>query len=147
MQLRAEIEIEAKPELVWNVLTDTERLHEWNPFIPRIEGTLVQGASVRIHVSLPGGADRRIRARVALAERETELRITGSFGARWLLHGEHFAQLIALSEERTRVVHGEDFEGQLVRLSPRTMTQAARGLTLLNAALKRQVETLRSPRK
>lgn len=144
MQLRAEIEIEAKPELVWQVLTDTERLHEWNPFITNIEGPLVQGSSIRVYVSLPGGADRRIKARVALADPGVELRMTASFGLDWLLRGEHFAQLIELDEERTRVVHGQDFSGSLLRVAPRTMTQAARGLTLLNAALKRHVETFRS---
>lgn len=147
MQLRAEIEVEAKPELVWQVLTDTRRLHEWNPLITRIEGPLTQGSSIRVHVSLPGGTDRRIKARVVKADPGVELRFTGVLGMSWFLRGDHFAHLIAVDENRTRVVHGQDFEGSLVRLAPRAMTQAARGLTLLNSALKRHLETLQKPEK
>lgn len=142
MQLRAEIEVAASPDVVWRVLTDTKRLHEWNPFITRLDGSLTEGSSVQIHFVLPEGSDRRLRAQVLTAKPGEELRLVGSLGPRWFLRGEHFAELVPVVDGRTRVVHGQNFEGLLLRLAPNTMTRSARALTLLNAALKRRVESL-----
>ena len=36
MELNSEIEINASPETVWKLLTDTSRFPEWNPFIRRL---------------------------------------------------------------------------------------------------------------
>lgn len=144
MQLRAEIEVAASPESVWRVLTDTLRLHEWNPFITRIQGPLTEGSSVQVHFTLPEGSDRRVRAQVVTSEPRERLRLVGSLGASWLLQGEHFAEIVPLEEGRTRVIHGQNFEGLLLRVAPNTMTRAARALTLMNAALKKRVESLPS---
>ncbi len=142
MQLRAEIEVAASPESVWHVLTDTVRLHEWNPFITRLDGSLTEGSSVQVHFTLPEGTDRRMRARVIASQPSENLRLAGHLGPSWFLRGEHFAELVILDEGRTRVVHGQNFEGLLLRLAPNTMTRAARALTLMNAALKKRVESL-----
>ena len=43
MELNSEIEINASPETVWKLLTDTSRFPEWNPFIRRLSGEFKVG--------------------------------------------------------------------------------------------------------
>ena len=45
--VHAEIQIETAPEEVWNVLTDTERIKEWNTVLIPIEGSLEEGNTIK----------------------------------------------------------------------------------------------------
>lgn len=59
LELRAEIEIEAPVERIWEVLTDFEEFPEWNPFIRRIRGTSQVGSRLDVFI---GGMNRALRA-------------------------------------------------------------------------------------
>lgn len=48
--IAAEVNIDASPQRVWQVLTDLARYPEWNPFTPRVDGRLAQGEPVTLHV-------------------------------------------------------------------------------------------------
>jgi hypothetical protein len=48
------IDIDAKPEEIWEVLLDFKSWELWNPFIPLVEGNLQIGEHLRIKVSPPG---------------------------------------------------------------------------------------------
>ena len=37
-QLSAEIEVQASPDRVWEVLTDFAAYHQWNPFVVQATG-------------------------------------------------------------------------------------------------------------
>ena len=50
--IKAEIEIDAPPDDVFDILTDLDRYAEWNPFTPRIDSTLELGAPVDMRVRL-----------------------------------------------------------------------------------------------
>jgi len=50
--IQAEIEIDAPPDDVFDILTDLDRYAEWNPFTPRIDSTLELGAPVNMRVRL-----------------------------------------------------------------------------------------------
>jgi hypothetical protein len=44
------LNIQAKPERVWSLLTDAERFPTWNSTVTRIEGRIRDGQKLRIHV-------------------------------------------------------------------------------------------------
>ncbi len=46
-EIHAELDIEASPERVWEVLTDFASFPEWNPFIRDASGGLKSGAVSR----------------------------------------------------------------------------------------------------
>lgn len=146
MQLRTEIEIDAPPSEVWGVLTDFERYHEWNPFIPRISGELSAGGRLDVTVAPPESSDFDFHPRVLAVTPDEELRWRGHLLADFLFVGEHFFQLKPTEEGKTRFVHGEDFGGILLRFFGRTLTTTARGFVYMNQALKRRVEEGRAPR-
>ncbi len=140
MELRTEVEIAAAPEAVWRVLSDFPAYAEWNPFIPQIAGEPCVGARLEVVLAPPGGKETMFRPKVLVAETQRELRWRAQFLFPGLLDREHFFRLIELAPARTRLVHGGDFNGALVKLATRTLTNTARGFVFMNQALKRRVE-------
>ncbi|MFO7180386.1 MAG: SRPBCC domain-containing protein [Pseudomonadota bacterium] len=141
MQIRTEIEIEASAGAVWRVLTDFARYGEWNPFIVAISGELAKGARLSVRISQPEtNAERTFRARVLRCEPERELAWLGHLWMRGLLDGEHFLRLEPGESRRTRVIHGLDLSGLLVRYALPSITRTTRGIVYMNQALKRRVE-------
>lgn len=140
MDLRTEVEINAPPSAVWEVLTDTARYQEWNPFITSLEGTLVVGGDLSVVVSPPESSDLRFRPRVLVCDPEVELRWRGALFWPALFSGEHFFSLKPLPSGRTRFQHGEDFRGLLLPLLGAQLKRTAHGFVLMNQALKRRVE-------
>lgn len=142
MQLRTEIEIDAKPDAVWAVLAATDRYAEWNPFITELSGTLAVDARLEIVVAPPESSEMRFSPRVLVADPGRELRWRGVLGHPFLFSGEHFFQLVDTGKGTTRFVHGEDFKGFLLKFLAGKLTNTARGFVLMNQALKRRVESL-----
>ena len=54
-QLDSSIDIDARPERVWEVLTDFGAYPEWNPFIVRADGTPAEGSRLTVRMQ-PVGA-------------------------------------------------------------------------------------------
>lgn len=52
MEYRATATIDATPEHVWVVLTDTGKWHEWDPFTVGVEGEPREGDRVTVHTRL-----------------------------------------------------------------------------------------------
>jgi uncharacterized protein YndB with AHSA1/START domain len=53
-ELRAEVEIDADPATVWDVLMDFGAYPDWNPFIGPIEGDPEVGSRLRVRIHPPG---------------------------------------------------------------------------------------------
>lgn len=140
MELRTEVEIAAPPERIWQVLTDFPAYHEWNPFITSIAGELKVGSQLAVVISPPESGETRFSPEVVRCDKNRELRWRGKLWFDWLFTGEHFFQLQASGPDSTRVIHGEDFSGILVKLNGRMLTQTARGFVYMNRALKRRIE-------
>ena len=141
MEVRTEIEISAPAAEIWKVLLDFRRYPEWNPFIVRIAGEPEVGSRLAITLSLPdSNREREIGPRLLRCDAERELRWLGHLGMKGLFDGEHFFRLEARGDGTTRVVHGEDFSGILLRFMLNQVTEATRGFVYMNQALKRRVE-------
>lgn len=110
--VRAEIEIDAPVERVWQILKDTDRYAAWNPFTPRVETTLRVGDPIHLHVRLVG---RRLIHRREFVTRNEPYTLGWEMklGARFLLHGERLQVLTALDPHRTRYVTEDCFSGWL----------------------------------
>jgi hypothetical protein len=140
MQLRTEIEILAPRSAVWKVLADFPGYAEWNPFIPFISGEQQSGARLEIILSPPDGREMTIRPTLVTFEPEAELRWRGHLLHPAVFQGIHFFKLTELEPNRTRLTHGEDFSGFLVKFLSSVFTKAARGFVFMNQALKKRVE-------
>lgn len=142
-RLHSETAIQASPERVWNVLTDFAAYPEWNPFIPRITGSLETGSRLDVQLQPPGSRGVRMRPTVQAAEPPRELRWLGHLGIPGLFDGEHRFRIEAVGTDWVRVVQEERFTGLLAPLVLRFVERGTRqGFEAMNQALKARAEQL-----
>jgi hypothetical protein len=147
MEIRTEVEIAASASEVWRTLLDFPRYADWNPFIVAIDGEPKVGARLEVTLSLPdSNREQTFRPRILKCDEAEELRWLGHLWMKGLLDGEHFFRLEARGPEKTRVLHGEDFSGLLLKPLLSRLTDATRGFIYMNQALKRRVESKTSAR-
>ncbi len=138
--LHTEIEIDAAPERVWQILTDFERFPEWNPLLVRASGELRVGARLEVRVQPPGMRSMTLRPQVLEATPNRELRWRGQLPIPGLFAGEH-AFVVEPLTGRTRFVHREHFTGLLVPLLSGMLDGATRrGFEAMNEALRQRAE-------
>jgi hypothetical protein len=140
--LRAEIEIDADPATVWDVLSDLEAYPEWNPFIDPIEGKTAVGARLRVRIRPPGARAMTLRPRVTVAEPERALGWLGSLGIPHIFDGAHRFELQPIDGgRRTRFVQSEHFRGVLLPLVRRwVLPPTLKGFEAMNVALAARAE-------
>ena len=138
--LRAEIEIEATPQRVWEVLADFAAYPDWNPFIRSVEGDPAPGSRLEVRIEPPGGRGMTFKPTVVEAAPGRELRWLGRVLAPRIFDGEHGFRIEPLDDSRVRFVQEERFRGALVPLFGKTLERTQHGFTAMNEALKRRAE-------
>jgi hypothetical protein len=142
-ELRTEIEIEAGPERIWEVLTDFEGMPEWNPYITEISGKLETGERIRVHLKPPEGRGMTFKPRLVKVDHGREIRWLGHLGVPGLFDGEHIFELDALPNGKTMFVQREEFKGVFSGLILRSIgDETLNGFTLMNEALKERAEAV-----
>ena len=142
MELNSEIEINASPETVWELLTDTSRFPEWNPFIRRLRGDLKVGQKLVVFMQPSGANGLEFRPVVMKVEPNRELRWLGHLIIPGLFDGEHIFQIEALDDKRVRFHQREIFSGILVPLLKKSLdADTRRGFNEMNQKLKELAES------
>jgi hypothetical protein len=145
-ELRSEIEIDAPPERVWEVLADFDSYDEWNPFIRRISGTPRQGERLEVRIEPPGGRGMTFKPTILAAKPNRELRWLGRFLVPGLFDGEHRLEVEPRSDQGSRFVQSERFNGLLVPIFGGALDKTEEGFRQMNAALKQRAEDDKSRR-
>lgn len=140
-ELRTEILIGARPDRVWEVLTDQGTLGEWNPFIKEIAGDLKAGERIRVILKQPNRKAMTIRPRVVRVNPGEEFRWLGHMGVPGLFDGEHVFELHPDGVDGTRFVQRERFGGLFVPMLWRMLdTDTRQAFEAMNLALKERAE-------
>jgi hypothetical protein len=139
-ELRTQIEVEATPERVWEILTDFDAYPEWNPFIQRIEGEAAPGSKLEVRIEPPGGRAMTFKPTLLEVAPGQELRWLGRLLAPGLFDGEHSLRIEPIDDSRVRFVQAERFTGVLVPVLGKSLEKTQRGFTAMNEALKRRAE-------
>jgi hypothetical protein len=142
-ELRTEVEIAAPLTHVYRVLTDFGSYQAWNPFLTAVNGKLTVGQKLSVEMSLPEGKTYLLEPVVTQVTENSELRWSGRFISPALLEAEHFFLLTERAAGLTRVVHGQNFSGFLLRFAGNSLTLAARGSVYMDQALKKRAESTR----
>jgi hypothetical protein len=141
------IDIDARPERVWQVLTDLSVYPEWNPFILRAEGRVQVGDGLTLRMRPVGGRAATFRPTVVEATEPTHLRWKGRLGVPKVLDADHEFRIEALPNGRTRLTQDEHFSGLLVPLVARSLERGTLpAFAATNAALKERAEKALTPR-
>ena len=140
-ELHTEIEINASPEQVWQLLTDFSRLPEWNPFIQRASGNLNPGEKIEVRLQPPDATGMTIKPTITRVEPQRELRWLGHLLFPGLFDGEHIFTLEPVANNRVKLIHREEFRGLLAGLILRMVGEnTRRGFEAMNQALKIEAE-------
>ncbi|MFK4089682.1 SRPBCC family protein [Kribbella sp. NPDC020789] len=112
--LHTELEIDASPDRVWQVLTDREHYPAWNPFIVSSTGELVVGATITNVLRDTKGSETTFTPELLAVEPGRELRWIGRIGFGGVFDGEHAFRIEALPGGRAKLIQEEIFRGAAV---------------------------------
>lgn len=135
--IHTEIDIDASPREVWNILADNARYPEWNPYHVRVDGELEVGASLSLEIHKPNGERIEIEPRVLRIVPQREL--TWGGGIPGIFYGEHVFELAPRGRTGTRLVHRESFKGIAIPFA--SLDAIEEGYRQMNHALKQRAET------
>lgn len=132
-------EINAPVEAVWAQLTDTATFADWNPFMPKLDGTLAEGERLEVRITPPGAKGMTFRPTVTVAEDGHKLEWLGRFLVPGLFDGRHSFTLTATADG-TSLTQEEVFTGVLVPVLASTLAKTESGFRQMNEALKARAE-------
>lgn len=140
--VRAEIEIDAPPERVFDILTDLDAYPDWNPFTPRVESDLEIGSAVHLHARLRSAKRLSHQVEYVTAhERPHRICWGADIGARFLIRADRCQTLTPLEGGGTRYVCTDEIRGWLTPLVIALFGDAMqRGFEDCAAALKQRAE-------
>ena len=139
-QIETEIIINAKPEIVWEILTDFDNYGKWNPFIKSISGMKEEGEQLKVFIQPPEGKGMTFKPLVLNYQENSEFRWIGKLGIKGIFDGEHYFKLEEISPIQTKFIQGEKFTGILVVLMRNLVKNTKRGFEIMNKALKKEAE-------
>lgn len=139
-ELRTEIEIQASPEKVWQILTNLGEYPQWNPFIHHAIGTATVGEKVDITFR-SGSKEMTLHCTVVKVEPNRELRWKYHVILPALFSGEHSFVIEPIDNNRVRFVDREIFNGLLVSSQAKDIDiNSRRGFEAMDKALKARAE-------
>ncbi len=149
----AAVVIEAPIALVWEVMVDTERYGEWNPFVVRIEARrhrpIELGDPIVLHVHWHTGGHTTSRERVTRLEGPEqhdgrravlEYQYRGAFSGPGLVRGRRVQELARIDEDVTSYSTSEHLVGALAWAAP--IGRVRDGFQRHASALKARAESL-----
>ena len=141
LTLHTQIDIDATPQRIWEILTNFKDYALWNPAIPFADGDASPGSRLRVAIQWPGLKRGDYVLQVTAAHAPRELRWLGHFGISGLMDGDHRFIIEARSDDGARVIQQERFSGLLVPFfAPWLRRNVLDGFKQLNAALKSRAE-------
>ncbi len=139
--LKTEIEIQASPQQVWEVLTDFESYPEWNPMIRSIKGELKMRNRLKVVIHAPKSKPMTIRPKVTSFKKHVRFSWMGHMFIIGLFDGQHIFEIKDLEDGVCKLIHREEFSGILVPLMSKFLdTKVKQGFEDMNKALRDRIE-------
>lgn len=134
-----EIIIDARPDEVWRILTDTDSYDDWNPVMKLLEGEIQEGNKVLYQFTQDVENVSEIPSNVKRVVPNQLLNQGG--GMPFILTFDH-KYILEPSEDGTKLTIHEDYAGIGVNFWNTAPVQVAYGR--LNEAIKKRVELLQN---
>lgn len=140
------IGIQAPADVIWDILYDLDRWHEWNPTYPSAAGQVRLGSVLDVTLALPGQPTQTLKPKVLEwvpnAQLHWELRMMGG-----LIRTLRYVEIESLAIQSCVVDNGEIFGGLMgPSLGARMGRTVQRGFRAMNEALKTRAEEAWSAR-
>jgi hypothetical protein len=132
------IQIHAKPEKVWQILTDFVNYPNWNPFITSIQGEAVVGNNITMRIEPPNGKGMIFKPVILERIENKKLTWLGKLFFKGLFDGKHSFELLDTADGSTTLLHAEEFSGVLVGIL--NLDNTEKGFIAMNNQLKHLAE-------
>jgi hypothetical protein len=139
-EIVTEIEINAPPSRVWQILTDFEKYPTWNPFIKKISGIPAINEKLEVHMPDPRGGTMVFTPIILVAESNRELKWLGRSEGD-VFNGEHRFLIEPIENNKVHFTQSEKFTGSMVAsLAGWLDTAVKQNFEDMNRALKQRAE-------
>ena len=135
MECTVELNIHAKPERIWSLLTDAENFPTWNSTVTRIEGQIRDGQKLRIHVP---GTTRTFAPQISNFVPNRHMTWTGGFAPMFL--GVRNFDLTPRNDGSTDFKMHERFSGLMLPMVGGSLPDFGPIFTTYAADLKKEAE-------
>jgi hypothetical protein len=140
-ELKTEIDIQASPAKVWQILMDFDTWQEWNPFIHTVVGKPEIGQNVDITVRTATSKNMTLHCTIIKIEPNRELCWKYHVIFPGLFRGEHSFIIESRDDGGAHFVDVEIFSGLFVPLQAKNIdTHSKRGFEEMDQALKTRAE-------
>lgn len=135
-----EIIINAPAERVWEILTNTEKYADWNPFLLKIKGEIKIGN--RLENTMKNGNSTIIfKPQVLQVIPENYFEWLGKLWVSGIFDGRHYFRLEKINSTQIKLTHGEEFSGLLSGyVLKKNGNEIRQNFVEMNQALKRRAE-------
>ncbi|WP_293897901.1 SRPBCC domain-containing protein [Phenylobacterium sp.] len=140
LRVEDRIGIQAPPEVIWEIVYDLDRWHEWNPTYPQAQGQIRIGELVSVTLALPGQPPQALKPRIVdwVPNEQVHWQLSMMGG---LIRTLRYIEIEARGEENCVVDNGELFQGLMgPSLGKRMGRTVQRGFKAMNEALKARAE-------
>ena len=140
--VKTEIEIQAPPEKVWNIIADIDKWHEWSPTINASRGKAALGSTVTITMmSKEAGKDGpKYSPKIIRLDEPKYFHWRAHMMAGFIFTNDKIIEL-EKTDAGTKVTHKETFKGLLAALMKGQMEKGVPPmLNMMNDALKQLSE-------
>ncbi|MGK7388822.1 MAG: SRPBCC family protein [Candidatus Cyclobacteriaceae bacterium M2_1C_046] len=140
-ELKTEILISSKPEMVWKTITNLSNWPKWNPIVNRLEGEFKLGEELVITMSDSKGNDvKKYKATITNIDSYTGFSFTAAMISKSIFCAERILELKE-TEGGTLFIQREIYSGFLVSLFWKKLKEDALPMLIsMNKALKKEVE-------
>jgi hypothetical protein len=139
-EIVTEVQIDAKPEQVWEVIVDLNNWTQWTNEVKLAEGKAVKGERINITINGKGERDSNFQPVIADFDKPKHFRWKVSMGGSDIFLNERVFYLKA-NGGGTHVIHKEEYKGLMLPLMWSTLQGFVKPhLEAMNADLKKKVE-------
>ena len=139
-EIYTEIQINASPKIVWEIISDFENYGTWNHFIQEISGIPKEGSQIKVFIKPPNSKGIKFKPKILKYEPENEIRWLGKLWIPKLFDGEHSLKINKIDKNRVSFVQKERFSGLLVPLLANMLKDTKSGFEIMNNELKKESE-------
>jgi hypothetical protein len=139
--ITATTEIAARPERVWQVLSDTAAYPEWNPFVRRLDGSLELGSKISVDLQPGQKKPQTMHPKIVDSKPGRTFTWLGHVGVPGLLDGRH-TFTVEPHGDGARLIQHEVLSGVLTPLFRSMLARdTPRAFLALNDALAKRASS------
>jgi len=139
MRFATRIEIRARPETVWKLLTDLAAYATWNTTVDKVDGTLALGKQISLQVkSAPGKA---FPVKVSVLDPPRKMVWTGGAPLKFIFRGERTFLLTPKDSDTVEFSMEEVFDGLLAGVIGKSIPDLQPTFDEFAACLKERAES------